>query len=48
MQLTRVVVAHRPETIAMADRVVEMAGGRIVADSAPPKAAVPGRERAHS
>jgi ATP-binding cassette subfamily B protein RaxB len=35
MQLTRVVVAHRPETIAMADRVVEMAGGRIAQDSAP-------------
>jgi ATP-binding cassette subfamily B protein RaxB len=33
MQLTRVVVAHRPETIAMADRVVEMAGGRIARDS---------------
>jgi ATP-binding cassette subfamily B protein RaxB len=30
MALTRVVVAHRPETIAMADRVVEMVGGRIV------------------
>ena len=29
MALTRVVVAHRPETIAMADRVVEMAGGRM-------------------
>ena len=29
MALTRVVVAHRPETIAMADRVVEMVGGRI-------------------
>jgi ABC-type multidrug transport system fused ATPase/permease subunit len=28
-----VVVAHRPETIAMADRVVEMAGGRIARDS---------------
>jgi ATP-binding cassette subfamily B protein RaxB len=34
MNLTRVVVAHRPETIAMADRVVEMAQGRIVRDSA--------------
>jgi ATP-binding cassette subfamily B protein RaxB len=29
MALTRVVVAHRPETIAMADRVVEMAAGRV-------------------
>jgi ABC-type bacteriocin/lantibiotic exporter with double-glycine peptidase domain len=32
MQTTRVVVAHRPETIAMARRVVQMAGGRIVDD----------------
>jgi len=34
MRLTRVVVAHRPDTIAMADRVVSMADGRIVGDSA--------------
>ncbi len=34
MALTRVVVAHRPDTIAMADRIVEMAAGRIVGDSA--------------
>ncbi len=34
MRLTRVVVAHRPETIAMADRVVALAAGRIVQDSA--------------
>ncbi len=46
MRLTRVVVAHRPDTIAMADRVVEMAGGRIVGERvlrqppAPPQAAV--------
>jgi ATP-binding cassette subfamily B protein RaxB len=33
MQLTRVVVAHRPETIAVADRIVGMAGGRIASDS---------------
>ena len=29
MQLTRIVVAHRPETIAMSDRVVSIAGGQI-------------------
>lgn len=30
LQLTRIVVAHRPETIAMADRVVLLHQGRIV------------------
>ena len=34
MQLTRVIVAHRPETINMADRVVRLAHGRVVSDSA--------------
>jgi ATP-binding cassette subfamily B protein RaxB len=34
MALTRVVVAHRPETIAVADRVVTLADGRIASDSA--------------
>ena len=32
MALTRVIVAHRPETIAVADRVVAIAEGRIAAD----------------
>ncbi|RQP23679.1 peptidase domain-containing ABC transporter [Piscinibacter terrae] len=32
LQVTRICVAHRPETIAMADRVVVMAGGCIVQD----------------
>jgi ATP-binding cassette subfamily B protein RaxB len=36
MRLTRVVVAHRPETIAVADRVVAMAQGRIASDNAAP------------
>ncbi len=36
MALTRVIVAHRPETIAMADRVVALAHGRIASDSAAP------------
>jgi ATP-binding cassette subfamily B protein RaxB len=30
--LTRIIVAHRPETIAMAERVVVLEGGRIVRD----------------
>jgi len=34
MALTRVIVAHRPETIATADRAVVLAGGQIVSDSA--------------
>ena len=32
MQLTRVIVAHRPETIAMAQRVVAIENGRLVRD----------------
>ena len=32
MALTRVVVAHRAQTLASVDRVVEMEGGRIVRD----------------
>ncbi len=31
LRITRVVVAHRPETIASADRVIALANGRIVA-----------------
>ena len=34
MQLTRVIVAHRPETIATADRVLRMENGGVVADTA--------------
>jgi ATP-binding cassette subfamily B protein RaxB len=30
LKLTRVIVAHRSETIASADRVIKLAGGRIV------------------
>ena len=36
MALTRVVVAHRPETIAVADRVVTLAGGRIASERVNP------------
>lgn len=34
MHLTRVIVAHRPETIATADRILRMENGRVVADTA--------------
>jgi len=34
LQLTRIIVAHRPDTIAMADRVVVLDQGRIVRDLA--------------
>ena len=30
--LTRVIVAHRPETIASADRVIVLQGGRVAQD----------------
>jgi ATP-binding cassette subfamily B protein RaxB len=29
-RVTRVIVAHRPETIKSADRVIELRGGRVV------------------
>lgn len=32
LRLTRIIIAHRPETIASADRVLVMEGGRIVAE----------------
>ena len=32
LALTRIVVAHRPETIASASRVVVLAGGRVAQD----------------
>lgn len=34
--LTRIVVAHRPETIAMAERIIMMAKGQIASDSSAP------------
>lgn len=38
LDVTRVIVAHRPETIASADRVLVMHGGRIVQDLRPERA----------
>lgn len=38
LALTKVIVAHRPETIASADRVLVMEGGRIVQEITPPQA----------
>ncbi|MCY1526008.1 putative multidrug export ATP-binding/permease protein [compost metagenome] len=32
LRVTRVMVAHRPETIASADRVILLGGGKVVAD----------------
>ncbi len=39
LQVTRIIVAHRPETIASADRVIALVDGRI-ASSATPAAAI--------
>jgi ATP-binding cassette subfamily B protein RaxB len=30
MRLTRLVVAHRPQTLALVDRVVELSEGRVL------------------
>lgn len=32
LQITRIVIAHRPDTVAAADRVIGMDGGRVVRD----------------
>lgn len=39
LRLTKVIVAHRPETIASADRVLAMEGGRVVQEFRPQPAA---------
>ncbi len=36
LKVTRIIVAHRPETIASADRVIALANGKIVARSVAP------------
>ena len=38
LKLTRIIVAHRPETIAMAQRVIVLQGGAIVQDVVKPVA----------
>lgn len=38
LNVTRIIVAHRTETIASADRVVRLEAGRIVMDTSDPKA----------
>ena len=35
LKLTKVIIAHRPETIASADRVLVMHGGKIVQELRP-------------
>ncbi|GAA6140683.1 peptidase domain-containing ABC transporter [Hydrogenophaga sp. 5NK40-0174] len=35
LPITRIVVAHRPETLAAADRVIELDNGRVVFDGSP-------------
>lgn len=37
LKITRIIVAHRPETIAAADRVVLLEGGRLTAAPQPPR-----------
>ena len=32
LALTRILIAHRPETIASADRVIVLQGGRVAQD----------------
>jgi ATP-binding cassette subfamily B protein RaxB len=39
MKLTKVIVAHRPETISSADRVLVMEQGRIVQEVRPQREA---------
>lgn len=48
VQLTRIIVAHRPETIAMAQRVVVLERGQIVRDLEQPQAPAAHSEKAVS
>ncbi len=44
LALTRIIVAHRPETIAMAERVVVLDKGRIVRDLTQPSVPMPAQQ----
>lgn len=46
LNMTRVIVAHRPDTIAAAGREIALAGGKVAADSGAPKLASRTRRRA--
>ena len=35
LQITRIVIAHRPETIGSAQRVIEISRGQVVYDGPP-------------
>lgn len=41
LNITRVIVAHRPETIASASRVIVLAGGKVAHDSTAPTPSTP-------
>ncbi|WP_304359198.1 peptidase domain-containing ABC transporter [Collimonas fungivorans] len=41
IDITRVIVAHRPETISSADRAIVLVGGKVVDDLLPPAEAEP-------
>jgi ATP-binding cassette subfamily B protein RaxB len=43
LRITKLIIAHRPETIASADRVLVMHGGRIVQELRPPAPAAAGQ-----
>ena len=45
MRVTRVVIAHRPETIRASDRVVTLQGGRLAPEAPAPRSVLAGRFR---
>ncbi|MFY1842350.1 peptidase domain-containing ABC transporter [Achromobacter xylosoxidans] len=42
LKLTRIIIAHRPETIASADRVIVLANGRVATNTVPARHAAQG------